>query len=122
MILADTSVWIDHLNRVDSTLQRLLDTHQIVMHPFVAGEIALGTWPARAATLYRLRRMEQAPLARDVEVLRLIEDLALSGAGIGYMDAHLLASVLLASHTQLWTRDKALRRVAQQLSLDAGLF
>lgn len=90
------------------------------MHPFLVGEIALGVWPTRAATLYRLRKMLQAPVARDYEVLRLIEDLALSGTGIGYVDAHLLASVLLMPQTRLWTRDRRLRPVAQQLSLDAG--
>jgi predicted nucleic acid-binding protein len=121
VILADTSVWIDHLNRVDPTLQRMLDSKRIAMHPFVMGEIALGQWPQRAAILYRLRKMFQAPVARDADVLRLIEDLALTGTGIGYMDAHLLASVLLTPDTQLWTRDRALRKVARQLSLDAGL-
>jgi predicted nucleic acid-binding protein len=121
VILADTSVWIDHLNRVDSTLKNLLDSKNVAMHPFVLGEIALGQWPQRAATLNRLRKMPQVPVARDYEVLHMIEDLALSGTGIGYMDAHLLASVLLTSGTQLWTRDKKLRMVAQQLSLDAKL-
>jgi predicted nucleic acid-binding protein len=121
VILADTSVWIDHLNRGDSTLQGLLDSQTVAMHPFVTGEIALGQWPNRAAILYRLRRMPHAPVARDADVLRLIEDLALSGTGIGYMDAHLIASVLLMPETQLWTRDKPLRAVARQLSVDAGL-
>jgi predicted nucleic acid-binding protein len=121
VILADTSVWIDHLNRGDSTLQSLLDSKMVVVHPFVIGELALGRWPHRAAILYRLRKMSQAPVARDADVLRLIEDLALSGSGIGYMDAHLLASVLLTSGARVWTRDKALRTVARQLALDAGL-
>jgi predicted nucleic acid-binding protein len=119
VILADTSIWIDHLNRVDGTLQSLLDSKKVAMHPFVMGEIALGAWPTRAATLFRLGKMPQAPVARNTDVLRLIENLALFGTGIGYMDAHLLASVLLTPETQLWTRDKALRKVARQLSLAA---
>jgi predicted nucleic acid-binding protein len=121
VILADTSVWIDHLNRGDNTLQRLLDADELIMHPFVVGEVALGSWPDRVAALMTMRDLRFSITAEDAEVLRLIEDLALSGTGIGYMDAHLLASVLLTPETRLWTRDKALRKVARQLSLDAGL-
>jgi predicted nucleic acid-binding protein len=121
VILADTSVWIDHLNRVDRALQQLLDGDEIVMHPFVIGEVALGNWPNRARTLYGLRRLQSVQIARNEEVLSLIDDWARVGTGIGYLDAHLLASVLLTSGSRLWTRDKSLRKVAKQLSLDAGL-
>jgi predicted nucleic acid-binding protein len=121
VILADTSVWIDHLNRGDNTLQRLLDADELIMHPFVVGEVALGSWPDRVAALMTMRDLRFSITAEDAEVLRLIEDLTLTGTGIGYLDAHLLASVLLMPETRLWTRDKALRKVARQLSLDAGL-
>jgi predicted nucleic acid-binding protein len=40
--------------------------------------------------------------------------------GIGYADAHLLASALL-SDLRLWTRDRRLARVAAELSVSAGL-
>jgi predicted nucleic acid-binding protein len=121
VILADTSVWIGHLNRGDARLRQLLDTDELIMHPLVVGEVALGAFPNRLAALVTMQDLPFAHAAEDAEVLRLIEDLALSGAGIGYMDAHLLASVLLTPETQLWTRDKALRKVARQLALDAGL-
>lgn len=121
MILADTSVWIDHLNLTDRTLLQLLDGDEIAMHPFVIGELAMGKWPDRMATLRGLRKLEFVNVARNEEVLQLIEDWDLAGTGIGYMDAHLLASVLLTPDTLLWTRDRRLRVVAHQLSLDAKL-
>jgi len=121
LILADTSVWIDHLNRGDQMLQRLLQSDAIVMHPFVLGEIALGGWALRAATLHALERLPRVVVAQDSEVMRLIEDWSLFGSGIGYLDAHLLAAVLLTPDTRLWTRDKRLRAVARQLSLDVDL-
>lgn len=121
MILADTSVWVDHLNLMDRTLLRLLDETEIATHPFVIGELAMGKSPDRSAILRALRRLESVYVARNEEVMRLIEDWELAGTGIGYLDAHLLASVLLTPETRLWTRDKKLREVAKQLSLDAKL-
>ena len=121
MILADTSIWIDHLNRADGTLLQLLDAGEILMHPFVVGELAMGSWPSRPAALRGLRRLELAYVAKHEEVLRLIDDLELYGTGIGYVDVHLLASVLLTPETRLWTRDRRLQGIAKQLALDAKL-
>ena len=121
MILADTSVWIDHLNRADPVLYRLFHSGEVLIHPMVIGEVALGQVAERDATLKILRKLPRAEVAQHEEVLRLLEDWRLYGSGIGYGDAHLLASVLLTSGSRLWTRDRALRKVARQLSLDAGL-
>lgn len=121
MILADTSVWVDHLNHGDPNLDRLLRAREILIHPFVLGEMALGSLPDRKSTLKILRNLPLASVAQHEEVLRLIEDWALFGCGIGYLDAHLLAAVLLTPGTRLWTRNKHLRAVSQQLSLDARL-
>lgn len=121
MILADSSVWVDHLHRSDPVLYRLLHSGQILVHPVVAGEVALGFLADRPAFLQILHDLPQALVARHEEVLQLTEDRQLFGSGIGYGDAHLPASVLLTPAARLWTRDRPLRRVAQQLSLDAGL-
>jgi len=121
VILADTSVWIDHLNRADPVLYRLFHSGEVLIHPMVIGEVALGQVAERDATLKILRKLPRAEVAQHEEVLRLLEDWRLYGSGIGYGDAHLLASVLLTSGSRLWTRDRALRKVARQLSLDAGL-
>lgn len=121
MILADSAVWVDHINRGDPMLERLLLSESILMHPVVMGEIALGSMPNRSATLKILRDLPRAVAAHDSEVLQIIEDWALYGCGIGFGDAHLLASILLTPATQLWTRDKPLLKVARKLSLATDL-
>jgi len=102
-------------------LYRLFHAERILIHPVVIGEVAMGRVPDRPGTLRILSKLPQAEVARHEEVLQLIEDWKLYDCGMGYGDAQLLASVLLTSGSRLWTRDRALRKVARQLSLDAGL-
>ncbi len=115
MILVDTSVWIDHLRAGDEKLARLLDDNQVLMHSCVVGELACGNLNNRTEVLTLLRGLPQAALATDPEVLYFIEQHRLMGRGIGYIDAHLLASVSLASPSLLWTRDRRLASVAADL-------
>lgn len=117
MILADTSVWIDHLRRHDPQLAERLNASQVLTHPFVVGEIALGSLRQRPAILAALRNLPQADAATDTEVLRFIDQHSLHGTGIGYIDAHLLAACRLTPGAGLWTRDRTLSRVASQLGL-----
>jgi predicted nucleic acid-binding protein len=121
VILADTSVWINHLRAVDERLSGLLDRREVLGHSFVTGEVALGHLSRREAVLSRLRDLPQAIVATDEEVLDLIEQNALFGRGIGYIDAHLLASVRLTADSQLWTSDRRLRAVAAELGVAAML-
>jgi len=121
LILVDTSVWIDHLRAGNDTLRRLLERAQILGHPFVTGELALGTLRQRQMVLHALGELPQATVASDPEVLHFIEREALFGSGIGYVDAHLLAAVRLTSDARLWTRDRRLRAIAGQLHLAAAL-
>ena len=115
MILVDTPVWVDHLRVGDLTLVRLLESRQVLVHPFVIGELALGHIRQRANLLAELQNLPQARLALDQEVFRFIELHVLFGLGIGYVDAHLLASVRLTAGASLWTRDKRLLDVAAHL-------
>src|SRR6185436_3299190 len=92
MILVDTSVWVDHLRAADGKLVALLQTGQVVIHPFVVGEIALGNLKQRRTVLGALGNLPQAPVARDDEVLHFIERNGLAGTGLAYVDVHLLAS------------------------------
>lgn len=117
MILVDTSVWVDHLRRGDPGLVDLLERSIVIMHPFVVGEIACGTLHNRDSILELLQDLPAAVVAEGGEVLRFIEVHALHGKGIGWVDVHLLASVLLTHGTRLWTRDKKLRSVAQTMGL-----
>jgi len=119
MILTDTSVWIDHLRSGDPALTRLLELGRVLAHPFVTGELALGNLRQRAVVVGALRDLPQATVASDEEVLHLIDAEALSGLGIGYVDAHLLAAVRLTPGASLWTRDKRLHAVAARLNVVA---
>lgn len=115
MILADTSVWVDHLRAGDRALAALLDAGMVLAHPFVIGELALGNLCQREIVLKALADLPHASIATDAEVLHFIERYALSGRGIGYIDAHLLAAVKLTGGVELWTNDKSLHRVAVEL-------
>jgi predicted nucleic acid-binding protein len=117
VILVDTSVWIDHLRAHDKTLVQLLLAEQVLGHPFIIGEIALGHRPQRRQVLSSLRDLPQAIVASQDEVLNLIERERLFGFGIGYVDAHLLAATRLTEGASLWTRDKRLRRAGESLAL-----
>lgn len=117
MILADTSVWIRHIRFGESGFSRLLTAGNIVMHPFVMGELALGSLKDRSVFLEQLRQMIQVAAASDDEVMQLIESRKIYNSGIGYADAHLLASVSLSPGTLFWTFDKRLAAAAERLSV-----
>ena len=117
MTLVDTSVWIEHFRRLDAWLQRLLAAGAALGHPFVIGELALGRLPERDATLRWLHWLPQPRIARPTEVLAFIERHGLAGAGIGYVDAHLLASAALTPPARLWSGDRRLAAMAERLSL-----
>jgi predicted nucleic acid-binding protein len=117
MILVDTSIWINHLRQRDERLSRLLNQGQVLAHPFVIGELALGSLHNRAAILGALQDLPQAPVATEGEVLSFIEQNALYSMGIGYIDAHLLAAVRLSPGATLWTRDKRLLAAGTGLGL-----
>jgi predicted nucleic acid-binding protein len=114
LILVDTSVWVDHLRRGDAQLVDLLESNAVIMHPFVIGEIACGSLSDRAQMLELLHQLPSATVADHDEVMGYIERHCLHGKGIGYVDVHLLASTAI-SGAKLWTRDKRLRVVAQEL-------
>ena len=117
MILVDTSVWIDHLRKADDTLISLLNSTQVVIHPFIIGELACGNLKNRAELLALLRKLPAVQSAQQEEVLYFIEHNQLMGRGIGFIDVHLLASLALSNHTLLWTRDKRLDLAADQLGM-----
>jgi predicted nucleic acid-binding protein len=115
LILVDTSVWVDHLRGGDEQLVDLLERSSVVMHPFVIGEIACGSLHDRVTVLELLQDLPAAAVAEGDEVLGFIDRHVLHGRGIGYVDVHLLASVALTEGASLWTRDRRLRLVAEQL-------
>lgn len=117
MVLVDTSVWVDHLQRSNAELVTLLNRGQVLAHPFVIGELALGSLQQRNTVLEALKNLPACAVATDTEVLNFINISILHGIGIGYVDAHLLASVRLTPAAKLWTLDKRLLAAATRLDL-----
>jgi hypothetical protein len=121
MILADTSVWIDHLRSGNKELRRRLDHGQVVIHPVIIAELALGSLNERTKTLALLDLLPKVRVAGTSELRMMIEARRLFSLGIGHTDAHLIASAFIEAPTLLWTRDKRLRKVAEVLGIHASL-
>jgi predicted nucleic acid-binding protein len=121
LILADSSVWIEHFRSGNKELHKQLSRGQIVIHPFIIAELALGSLKDRTRTLALLDLLPHVRVAQLNEIRTLIEARRLYGLGIGLTDAHLIASVLINPPTLLWTRDLQLRKVAEALGIHAGL-
>ncbi|MGA3135433.1 MAG: type II toxin-antitoxin system VapC family toxin [Terracidiphilus sp.] len=121
MILADTSIWVDHLRSGNPGMEKLLLKGQIVMHPFIVAEIALGSLHNRRKRLAEMEALLEVRVAQLSEVRHMIEAHSLYSKGIGLTDAHLIASCLLTPGTQLWTRDGALATVAKALEILVSL-
>ena len=122
MILVDTSVWIDHLRKGDKQLTGLLNRGHVLIHPFIIGELACGNLKNRQQILGLLKNLPKVTEATNREVLHFIESNQLMGKGIGYIDAHLLAATALSHPAKIWTRDKSLNGLAENLGLNYGFF
>jgi predicted nucleic acid-binding protein len=120
--LVDTSVWVDFFRgRVRAgRLAKHLEANEVLLHPWVLGELALGhLGTKRAEILGDLRLLPVAPVLPDAEVLAMIDGRRLAGRGIGWVDAQLLASAESAG-ARLWTWDTRLARLAMAVHLSSG--
>lgn len=117
MILPESTIWIAHLRKPMADLSEMLDQDQVIGHPFVTGEVALGSIANRVRVLDRLDNLPQLPVAEPDFVALMIESLGLWGKGVGYVDTHLLASLRLAGSAKLWTLDKRLHAQAERLGV-----
>ena len=116
MILVDTSVWVDHLRKNESHLAGLLGDGEVVVHPFVIGELACGNLKNREEILSLLKSLPSSQAVEDSEVLFFIAEHKLHGRGLGLVDMHLLASSRLGRHLLL-TKDKRLMTAATDLGI-----
>lgn len=121
MMLADTSVWIDHFRSGNKEMSAALNQGQIVIHSWIIGELALGSLRDRTKTLAMLDLLPQVRVAQIAELRRMIELRGLYSLGIGLTDAQLIASIFLNPPTLLWTKDKRLRKVTELLGIHANL-
>lgn len=121
LVLADTSVWIEHLRSRDPVLEELLVQRRIRMHPFVMGELAMGNLADRAKTLRQLGDIHRSRRATDEEVMALVEGHRHYGGGLSWVDGHLLSAVILTEAMTLWTRDRRLNEAAARHGRAANL-
>lgn len=121
MILADANIWIDFFRLRNPTLRKLLDNNQVVMHPYLVAELALGSLHNRPAILAKLDNMPMAKMVDLRDVRLMIETRALYAKGIGLTEAHLVASCLATPGTSLWTSDVRLGNVAASFGVRANL-
>jgi hypothetical protein len=112
LILADTSVWVDHFRSRDPLLDQFLGDGRVRMHPFVIGELAMGNLPHRPQVMQQLYDVRRIRSVSEQEVMHLAESGPHHGTGLGWIDAHLLAAVLLVEDLSLWTRDSRLNEAA----------
>ena len=117
MILVDTSVWIDHLRSPEPELVELLRTDKVLIHAMIIGELACGTFRTRAQRLRDWWALPRIAESSHDHVVSVIESRNLMGRGIGFVDAHLLCAVLNRNGTVLWTRDRRLEELAQELGV-----
>ncbi len=117
MNLVDTSVWVDHLRSPVPVLQSQLRAGQVLTHPMVIGELACGMISRRGEFLSYLTALPGIALLDNERILRDIEKNRMMGRGIGFIDAHLLCSVIARGGTTLWTRDQRLKRIAEEMGV-----
>ena len=111
--LADTSIWIDHLNNKNDELSLLLKENRVYIHPFIIGEIACGNLSNRDEILHLLNQLPMAESVTHEEALLFLTRNKLYGKGIGWIDVHLLAACAL-SNLKLITLDKRLQKAADE--------
>lgn len=121
MILVDTSVWIDHLRHPEVKLKDLLRIDAVVTHPLVRLELALGSIANREKVLNDLSLLVQAPVAEMEQLFTLVEVRRLYQRGIGLTDLHLVAAALFDTSLTIWTRDRRLGDIADELGIRAAI-
>ena len=113
----DTSVWIDHLRSPEPELVKLLQTDKVLIHAMIIGELACGTFKIRAQRLSDWWALPRIAELSHTHVVSVIESRNLMSRGIGFVDAHLLCAVLNRNGTALWTRDRRLEEIAEELGV-----
>ena len=119
IVLVDTSVWIRFLsNRAPyaAELDGLLSRDEVSGHDFVYGELLVGDIGGRRQLLAGYELMHQAPFVPHTDVITFVRERRLHGRGVGWIDAHLLASALVG-RLKLWTTDPRLTTLTRELGI-----
>ena len=118
MIIVDTSIWVDHFRRDDPTLRALISDEDVLLHPYVFGELLLAGLPAKAEISRILLELAVAPVGSSDEANAFIEWASLAGTGVGYVDVHLLLSARHVADGRVLTRDRRLQEQAERLGVN----
>ena len=116
-VMVDTSVWRRYFSGAQNVrpLGELLEEDgAVLVHPFIVGELVLGGLSTREEGMFA--RLPSATAVPHEEVLEFVRRRRLARRGIGWVDAHLLASALTSSAT-LWSVDSALASAAADLGV-----
>lgn len=116
MVLVDTSIWVSFLRSGNGRLKSLLREARVACHPLIVGELACVTLDNRNEFLTLLQTLPQVSMASEREVLHFIDHHRLSAAGVGLIDAHLMASARL-SDLPLWTSEGNLRAATRRMGI-----
>lgn len=116
-VLADTSIWIDHIAGKATPLVDLLKAKRVSLHPLIIGEIAMGSLRNRKLLIDELQNLPKVHVASNAEVMAMVEWHKLFNKGIGFIDAHLLAGVKMTDNATLLTKDHRLREQAENLNV-----
>ena len=118
MVLLDSSIWIEHFRKPIAQVYTLADRGLIWGHPFVTGELAIGSLPVRHALIAMLRALPQSQILAENALLDFVESSKLNALGLGLVDIHLLGATNTMPEARLWTRDKRLAAQAERLGLN----
>jgi len=117
VILADSSLWIDHFRKPVPGLLERIESGEIVCHPFVVGELAAGSLHPHHRIILLLRSLRSLNQVSNTDFFDFLEVEELNGRGLGFVDIHLLASIAKTPPASLWTGDRRLREQAERLGL-----
>jgi predicted nucleic acid-binding protein len=122
MVLVDTSVWVRFLaNRAPhaAELDRLLEEDEVAGHHLIPGELLIGDAGGRQQFLRWYEAMYYLPSISHTDVVTFVRAHRLYGSGIGWVDAHLLASAVVTA-VPLWTADASLAKMANRFGVAHG--
>jgi predicted nucleic acid-binding protein len=109
VILVDSSVWVDHWDKSILELSKALLDEQVLVHPWVIGELSLTDFQRRKVLLSHLSLQSEALVIDDKPLLKFIQEHRLHESGLGWVDCQLLASAKAMTH------DKAMKRAWEKV-------
>jgi len=115
-VLVDTTVWVQHFRIAVPELVALAVAGEIVSHPVVIGELAVGGLRNRPQTMTELRGLPLVSECTAIDALDFLEQHRLYNLGLSWCDVQILAAAVLDG-VPIWTLDQRLHAEATARSL-----